>query len=87
MCVFQIIVDDASACTEPQLVVRLSLYKDVQHVTLLGDLQQLQPPVVSHTARDLGLAVPLMDAYVDNAANLSIQYRMVGNSFNPLNAG
>ena len=63
---------------EPEVLVPLSVYRDVKQVVLIGDVQQGEPRVGSQLARQMGLGQPLMKAFLATASHLNIQYRMVG---------
>lgn len=53
------------------------LNRNVQQVTLLGDILGLKPVVHTRAARLLGLQTSLMEPYVDKTIDLKLQYRMV----------
>ena len=53
------------------------LMKSVRQLVLLGDPQQLLPTVNNSSAGTLGLCRSLLQRYIDSAAALNEQYRMV----------
>ena len=53
------------------------LMKSVRQLVLLGDPQQLLPTVNNNSAGTLGLCRSLLHRYIDSAASLNEQYRMV----------
>ena len=74
---FQIIIDDSQACTEPETMVPLSVYQSVKHVVLLGDQLQLGPTVLSQHGRDMGLQKSLFERYLSSAVKLPVHYSVV----------
>lgn len=80
--VFQLIIDEAGMCTEPETIVPIIATRAKQ-VVLIGDHKQLRPVISSTDAETMGLAISLFERYAENkkADNmltlLREQYRMV----------
>lgn len=74
---FQIIIDDANAGSELELLVPLSLHRNVSQVTAIGDIFQMGPTVTNEMARALGLGQSIMKDYMSLAVYLNVQYRVV----------
>ena len=74
--IFQIIIDEAGMCTEPESMAAIIASKAKQ-VVLIGDHKQLRPIVMSTDSAKLGLEVSLFERYADKATMLTSQYRMV----------
>lgn len=74
--VFQLIIDEAGMCTEPESIAAIIATKAKQ-VVLIGDHKQLSPVICSTHAAELGLQVSLFERYADLAKMLRLQYRMV----------
>lgn len=74
--VFQLIIDEAAMCTEPETIAAIIATKAKQ-VVLIGDHKQLSPVISSTHASDLGLQVSLFEGYAHLAKMLRFQYRMV----------
>ncbi|XP_060608013.1 helicase with zinc finger domain 2-like isoform X2 [Ruditapes philippinarum] len=80
--VYQIIIDDAAMCTEPQALATIIATK-AEHVVLIGDHKQLRPVVKCREAALLGLEKSLFERYATTESSknvpftrLSDQYRM-----------
>ncbi|XP_061168137.1 helicase with zinc finger domain 2-like [Saccostrea echinata] len=73
--IFQLIIDEAGMCTEPETMAPIIAAKPDQ-VVLIGDHKQLQPIIICEEAAKLGLSTSLFERYADNAVFLDIQYRM-----------
>lgn len=74
--IFQLIIDEAGMCTEPETLAPIIATKADQ-VVLIGDHKQLQPIILCPEASDLGLSKSLFERYADSAVFLDTQYRMV----------
>lgn len=74
--IFQIIIDEAGMCTEPETIAPIISSK-AEQVVLIGDHKQLQPVVLCSEAASLGLEKSLFERYADQAVFLDCQYRMV----------
>ncbi|KAH3873318.1 hypothetical protein DPMN_036550 [Dreissena polymorpha] len=74
--IHQIIIDDANAGSELEILVPLSVYKDTENVALLGDINQMGPSVGSKIAQELGLGVSIMQSYMSTAVYLNVHYRV-----------
>eukprot|EP00971_Amphidinium_carterae_P318942 6340018-Amphidinium_carterae.1 len=57
----QVIVDEAGTSTEPEVLVPLSLGREVHRIVLVGDHRQLRPVVKNREAMQLGLARSLFE--------------------------
>ncbi|KAK3600371.1 hypothetical protein CHS0354_015987 [Potamilus streckersoni] len=82
--IYQIIIDEAAMCTEPQCLVPIIANK-VEQVVLIGDHKQLQPIIMCKEAAELGLEKSLFERYSLSQYRdrnniqytlLEIQYRM-----------
>ncbi|XP_062574962.1 LOW QUALITY PROTEIN: helicase with zinc finger domain 2-like [Saccostrea cucullata] len=73
--VFQLIIDEAGMCTEPESVAAIIATKAKQ-VVLIGDHKQLSPVICSTHAAELGLDVSLFERFANLATMLRYQYRM-----------
>nr|XP_022318579.1 helicase with zinc finger domain 2-like isoform X2 [Crassostrea virginica] len=73
--VFQLIIDEAGMCTEPESIAAIIATKAKQ-VVLIGDHKQLSPVICSTHAAELGLQVSLFESYANLAKMLRLQYRM-----------
>ncbi|XP_061168179.1 helicase with zinc finger domain 2-like [Saccostrea echinata] len=73
--VFQLIIDEAGMCTEPESIAAIIATKAKQ-VVLIGDHKQLSPVICSTHAAELGLEVSLFERYAIFAKMLRFQYRM-----------
>ncbi|XP_056018045.1 helicase with zinc finger domain 2-like isoform X4 [Ostrea edulis] len=73
--VFQLIIDEAGMCTEPESIAAIIATKAKQ-VVLIGDHKQLSPVITSTYAGELGLNVSLFERYSNLAKMLRFQYRM-----------
>nr|XP_022315664.1 helicase with zinc finger domain 2-like isoform X2 [Crassostrea virginica] len=73
--IFQLIIDEAGMCTEPETIAPI-IATEAKQVVLIGDHKQLQPIVNCHEAAKLGLSKSLFERYANNAVMLDIQYRM-----------
>jgi len=81
--IFQVIVDEAGMCPEPQCLVPIIATK-AEQVVLIGDHKQLRPIILCKQAGELGLNTSLFERYyeADSSKNvqcvmLEEQYRMV----------
>lgn len=74
--VFQLIIDEAGMCTEPESIAAIIATKAKQ-VVLIGDHKQLSPVICSTHAAEIGLQVSLFESYAHLAKMLRFQYRMV----------
>jgi hypothetical protein len=74
--VFQLIIDEAGMCTEPETMAPI-IATEAEQVVLIGDHKQLQPIVTCREAGGLGLSKSLFERYSDNSVFLDSQYRMV----------
>lgn len=74
--VFQLIIDEAGMCTEPESIAAIIATKAKQ-VVLIGDHKQLSPVISSTHAAEIGLKVSLFESYAHLAKMLRFQYRMV----------
>lgn len=73
--IFQMIIDEAGMCTEPETLAPIISSK-AEQVVLIGDHKQLQPVVLCSEAASLGLEKSLFERYADQAVFLDCQYRM-----------
>ncbi|XP_061168138.1 helicase with zinc finger domain 2-like [Saccostrea echinata] len=73
--VYQMIIDEAGMCTEPETLAPIITNK-AEQVVLIGDHKQLQPVVLCSEAASLGLEKSLFERYADRAVFLNCQYRM-----------
>ncbi|XP_062574953.1 helicase with zinc finger domain 2-like [Saccostrea cucullata] len=73
--VFQLIIDEAGMCTEPETIAPIIATK-AEQVVLIGDHKQLQPIIICPEACRLGLSKSLFQRHSDNAVELKSQYRM-----------
>ncbi|XP_062574961.1 helicase with zinc finger domain 2-like isoform X5 [Saccostrea cucullata] len=73
--VYQMIIDEAGMCTEPETLAPIIATK-AEQVVLIGDHKQLQPVVLCSEAASLGLEKSLFERYADRAVFLNCQYRM-----------
>ncbi|XP_062574957.1 helicase with zinc finger domain 2-like isoform X1 [Saccostrea cucullata] len=73
--VYQMIIDEAGMCTEPETLAPIIATK-AEQVILIGDHKQLQPVVLCSEAASLGLEKSLFERYADRAVFLNCQYRM-----------
>ncbi|KAK3609926.1 hypothetical protein CHS0354_036695 [Potamilus streckersoni] len=82
--IYQIIIDEAAMCTEPQCLVPIIATK-AEQVVLIGDHKQLQPIIKCREAAELGLKRSLFERYALSESLernnmeytlLDIQYRM-----------
>lgn len=64
-----VIVDEASQCTEPSILVPLS--KGVECLILAGDPQQLPPTVISQEGVQAGLMITLFDRFIQRGMLLT----------------
>ncbi|XP_054835850.1 LOW QUALITY PROTEIN: helicase with zinc finger domain 2 [Eublepharis macularius] len=76
LCVRQVLVDECAMSTEPETLIPLVSFKNVEKVVLLGDHKQLRPVVHNEYCKTLGLETSLFERYKDQALMLDIQYRM-----------
>ena len=80
--VFQLIIDEAAMCTEPESIVPIIATKAKQ-VVLIGDHKQLRPVVSCTAAENSGLSISLFERYAERRKGnvkltlLQLQYRMV----------
>ena len=74
--VFQLIIDEAGMCTEPETLAPI-IATEAEQVVLIGDHKQLQPIIICPEAAKLGLSKSLFERYANNAVFLDTQYRMV----------
>ena len=74
--VFQLIIDEAGMCTEPETLAPI-IATEAEQVVLIGDHKQLQPIIICHEAAKLGLSKSLFEEYANDAVMLDTQYRMV----------
>lgn len=77
--VYQMIIDEAGMCTEPETLAPIISSK-AEQVVLIGDHKQLQPVVLCSEAASLGLEKSLFERYAKQAVFLDCQYRMVRKS-------
>ncbi|XP_065917904.1 3'-5' exoribonuclease HELZ2-like isoform X2 [Dysidea avara] len=77
-----LIIDEAAMATEPEAMIPIQL---ADHVTLIGDHQQLQPVINYNPAKEKGLGCSLFERYVillessgywNSFMMLTTQYRM-----------
>ena len=74
--IFQLIIDEAAMCTEPQSIAAI-IATNAKHVVLVGDHKQLQPIIQTRDASNLGMRKSLFERYATRASFLKYQYRMV----------
>ena len=74
--IYQMIMDEAGMCTEPQSIAAI-IATQAKQVVLVGDHKQLRPVVKATQAKNLGLEKSLFERYAQRASFLSSQYRMV----------
>ncbi|KAK3090490.1 hypothetical protein FSP39_012269 [Pinctada imbricata] len=74
--IYQLIIDEAGMCTEPECVAPI-IATQAKQVVLIGDHKQLRPTIMCQYAADLGLARSLFERYANKAILLNMQYRMV----------
>ena len=74
--IFQLIIDEAAMCTEPQSIAAI-IATNAKHVVLVGDHKQLQPVIQTRDASNLGMRKSLFERYATRASFLKYQYRMV----------
>jgi len=79
--VYQVIVDEAGMCPEPQCLVPIIATK-AEQVVLIGDHKQLRPIIMCKEAARLGLEVSLFERYALTTSTVEFtmldqQYRMV----------
>ncbi|XP_056009193.1 helicase with zinc finger domain 2-like isoform X4 [Ostrea edulis] len=78
-CIFQLLIDEAGMCTEPESLAAIIATKAKQ-VVLIGDHQQLRPVVLCQEAAELGLQKSLFERYAESTESvltlLRQQYRM-----------
>nr|XP_045013354.1 helicase with zinc finger domain 2 [Jaculus jaculus] len=72
----QILIDEAGMATEPETLIPLVCFTNVEKVVLLGDHKQLRPVVRSEQLRNLGMDRSLFERYHKDAIMLDTQYRM-----------
>lgn len=72
----QIIIDEAGMATEPETLIPLVCFLQIEKVVLLGDHKQLQPVVKNEQLRNLGMDRSLFERYHRDAIMLDTQYRM-----------
>ncbi|ELK04416.1 Peroxisomal proliferator-activated receptor A-interacting complex 285 kDa protein [Pteropus alecto] len=72
----QILVDEAGMATEPETLIPLVAFSQVEKVVLLGDHKQLRPVVKNEQLQSLGLDRSLFERYSKEAYMLDTQYRM-----------
>ncbi|KAK3091346.1 hypothetical protein FSP39_019159 [Pinctada imbricata] len=73
--IYQLIIDEAGMCTEPECVAPI-IATQAKQVVLIGDHKQLRPTIMCQYATDLGLARSLFERYANKAILLNMQYRM-----------
>ncbi|KAK3600373.1 hypothetical protein CHS0354_015990 [Potamilus streckersoni] len=82
--IYQIMIDEAAMCPEPQCLVPIIATK-AEQVVLIGDHKQLQPIIMCKEAAELGLEKSLFERYALSKSRdsnnvqytlLEIQYRM-----------
>ncbi|KAL3868508.1 hypothetical protein ACJMK2_041309 [Sinanodonta woodiana] len=82
--IFQIMIDEAAMCPEPQCLVPIIATK-AEQVVLIGDHKQLQPIILCKEAAELGLEKSVFERYALSKSRdsnniqytlLEIQYRM-----------
>ncbi|XP_061168135.1 helicase with zinc finger domain 2-like [Saccostrea echinata] len=73
--IYQLIIDEAGMCTEPETMAPIIATK-AEQVVLIGDHKQLQPIIICQEAAELGLSKSLFERFADNAVFLDTQYRM-----------
>ena len=76
----QVIIDDSTMCSELESFVPMVTTKAKQYV-LLGDPSQHSVPVESDVARRLGLGATLFERYQHKALPITVQYRMVSDTY------
>nr|XP_010599440.2 helicase with zinc finger domain 2 isoform X3 [Loxodonta africana] len=72
----QVLIDEAGMATEPETLIPLVHFPEVQKVVLLGDHKQLRPVVKSEHLQNLGLERSLFERYQSDTYLLDTQYRM-----------
>ncbi|XP_036041402.1 helicase with zinc finger domain 2 isoform X2 [Onychomys torridus] len=72
----QILIDEAGMATEPETLIPLVRFSQIEKVVLLGDHKQLQPVVKNEQLRNLGMDRSLFERYHRDAIMLDTQYRM-----------
>ncbi|KAK3089644.1 hypothetical protein FSP39_005283 [Pinctada imbricata] len=73
--IFQLVMDEAGMCTEPQSISAI-IATLAQQVVLIGDHKQLRPVVKSTQSKNLGMETSLFERYSQSTSFLSSQYRM-----------
>ena len=72
-----VLIDEATQASEPSSLV--PIVKGARQLILVGDHRQLPPTVISRTAEDGGLNIPLFERLIENGIPshmLTTQYRM-----------
>nr|XP_060627872.1 helicase with zinc finger domain 2 [Anolis sagrei ordinatus] len=72
----QVLVDECAMSTEPETLIPLVSYKNIEKVVLLGDHKQLRPVVHVEMCKAMGMETSLFERYKQEALMLTIQYRM-----------
>ncbi len=79
MTFYNVVIDECAQGTEPTCYVPLSISRDVHHIVLVGDHQQLPATVVSQQAAMSGLNISLFERLTRLGLPtivLEMQYRM-----------
>ncbi|XP_053394362.1 helicase with zinc finger domain 2-like isoform X2 [Mercenaria mercenaria] len=74
--VYQVIVDEAGMCPEPQCLVPIIATK-AEQVVLIGDHMQLRPIIMCKEAALLGLDKSLFERYATTDSSKNVQFTML----------
>ncbi|XP_061162412.1 helicase with zinc finger domain 2-like isoform X2 [Saccostrea echinata] len=77
--IFQLLIDEAGMCTEPECL-SVIIATNAKQIVLIGDHKQLRPVVLCQEAAELGLQKSLFERYAESTESvltfLRDQYRM-----------
>ncbi|XP_045159204.2 helicase with zinc finger domain 2-like isoform X2 [Mercenaria mercenaria] len=82
--IYQVIVDEAGMCSEPQCLIPIIVTK-AEQVVLIGDHKQLRPTILCKEAALLGLEKSLFERYATTELSTNVQFTMLEhqNRMNP----
>ncbi|XP_053394348.1 helicase with zinc finger domain 2-like [Mercenaria mercenaria] len=78
--VYQVIVDEAGMCPEPQCLVPIIATK-AEQVVLIGDHKQLRPIVMCKEAASLGLETSLFERYAMTKSSKNVRFTMLEHQY------
>lgn len=69
-----LLIDEVAQATEPEVIIPLNSFKEIQKLILIGDIQQLSPVIKSRVAAEAGLDQSLFQRLVTIGNSMITNY-------------